>query len=183
MKKNLPAVGVKAFCWSDKFKMRGNTYDSGEGAKRVKTQKVWSNQQAFFYKLCFRVARGIFMMCGPFCVWSLSPYGSLQQHVGPLFLILIWWMVFFVFFGAAYLWRWSAHDPLCADQIIELYKNVSVCPSQKEIIQEAVRNNFTLRNRDLQFALKIKKEYDDALAKREEEIKRQVVLSAIKQDL
>lgn len=183
MKKNLPAVGVKAFCWSDKFKRSGNTYDSGEGAKRVKTQKVWSNQQGFFYKLCFRLVRGIFFMYAPFFLWSVGPHSDLKEYAFLLFCLFFWWMVFFMFFGVAYKWHWSAHDPICADEIIELYKHVSVCPSQKEIIQEAVRNNFTLRNRDLQFAMKIKKEYDDAIAKREEEFKRQMVLSKIKQDV
>lgn len=150
---------------------------------KPETQKVWSDKQANFWISCFEilivgwfvmVVAGIFFLMG-----ENSKHHPAHDLVYTLTLVGMFGLMLF---GTINKLSWPAARILSAEQISDLYAKVSVCPYQMAIIKEAVRNDLTLRQRDLEFANWIYKMHQASISQQEEEVNRQKVLQDIKRE-
>lgn len=176
MDKKLTVLASKESGSKSAFTRRGFTFDMDARKSKVETQMVWSESLATLFVGGFKTLRMVFFLIGLFCLTNQQNYDVIA---------LLWWMVWFgmfMFFYLKYQFRWSAPDVLTSDKVIDLYSKVSVCPYQKQIIQDAVKNNLVLRQRDLDFAQRIFDKHQAYLFQKEEDEKMHRVLYDIRHD-
>lgn len=158
------------------FTRRGFTFDMDARKSKVETQMVWSESQATLWVAGYKTLRMVFFLLGLFFLVYLEKYG-----MTGLFLWMVWFGMFmFFYFNCQF--RWNAPDVLTSGRILDLYSKVSVCPYQKQIIQDAVKNNLVLRQRDLDFAQRIFDKHQAYLFQKEEDEKMHRVLYDIRHD-
>jgi hypothetical protein len=159
---------------------KGKLYDAS--SPLMKTQKVWSDRKARVFVLVFKCLRLAFFLYGPFAVFVITSdfvsIGVKLSFIGGLFI----WFVSLFLFAIRTGFHWESPQPLTAGEICVLYGKVTNFPDQKQIIQEAVRQDQTLRNRDLAFVNLICEELDRYQKEKDEREWRQQVLYDIKHD-
>ncbi len=172
MDKKLSVLASKESGSKWAFTRRGFTFDMDARKPKVETQMVWSERQATLFVGGYKILRAVFFLIGPASVFA----GSLA------FVYWCAWVFAFVGVAANYGLSWSGPDVLTSDQVQDLYSKVSVCPYQKQIIQDAVKNNLVLRQRDLDFAQRIFDKHQAYISQKEEDEKMHRVLYDIKHD-
>lgn len=156
---------------------RGFAFDMHARKSKVETQKVWTESQATLSVGCYKILRMVFILLGPICACSSKIIGT-----GLGFVFVCVWMFAYLGIAIKYRLRWSAPDVLTSEEVSDLYSKVSVCPYQKKIIQDAVKNNLILRQRDLDFAQRIFDKHQTYLSQQEEDEKMHRVLNDIRHD-
>lgn len=151
------------------------------------TQKVWTDKQARFwiaFSKIFAVTWLLMVIAGIYVMTDENFVRNPYRDPDSIFVSIptIAGLFGFILFGLMYRFFWPDTLPLTAEQISDLYDKVSVCPHQMDIIKDAVRHNFILRKRDLEFANRIYQIHQERISQQVEDEKKQKVLQAIKDD-
>lgn len=177
MDKKLTVLASKESESKSAFTRRGFTFDMDTRKSKVETQMVWSESHAALFVGGYKTLRMVFFLIGPICVCSSKIIGT-----GLAFVFLCVWGFALLGVASIHGLRWSAPDVLTSDKIFDLYSKVSVCPYQRQIIQDAVKNKLVLRQRDLDFAQRIFDKHLAYLSQKEEDEKMHRVLYDIRHD-